>query len=453
MRDVDVVVVGAGPAGENVAGRVVGGGLSCAVVEAELAGGECSYYACMPSKALLRPMEVAAEAGRVPGLTVGPVETARVLAWRDEVISHLNDSGQVEWITGQPATFVRGRGRVSGEREVEVTAEDGTVTTLRARRAVVLATGSVPVLPPTAGLAEAEPWGSREATTAERAPASLIVLGGGVVACEMAQALHALGAERVTLVVRGERLLERMEPYAGELLAESMREKGIEVLFGAEATSVSREADGAVRVTLAGGRVLEAAELLVATGRRPAGEEGEPLDVDETLRVRGSDWLYAVGDVNGRSLLTHMGKYQARICGDAIVARSQGREPTVVDEADGYGAPQAVFTDPQVCAVGRTEEAARADGFEVRVVEYDMARVAGASLLGEGYRGRAKAVVDERREVLLGVTFAGPGVAELLHAATVAVIAEVPLDRLWHAVPAYPTVSEVWLRLLEEYGL
>ncbi|MFI6814755.1 dihydrolipoyl dehydrogenase family protein [Nonomuraea sp. NPDC050328] len=453
MTEADVIIVGAGPAGENVAGRVAAGGLSCVVVESHLAGGECSYYACMPSKALLRPMELADEVGRLPGLELGPVDVAKVLARRDEVIAHLDDSSQVEWITKQPATFVRGSGRVSGEREVEVTAPDGSVTTVRARRAVVLATGSVPVLPPIKGLAEARPWGSREATTVKEVPARLIVLGGGVVACEMAQALHALGAGHTTMIVRGGRLLERNEPFAGELLAESMRGKGIELLFGAEASEVSRAADGTVRVTLKDGRTLEADKLLVATGRKPASHDGRPIEVDESLRVPGSDWLYAVGDVNGRNLLTHMGKYQARICGDAIVARARGQEPSVLDEADKYGAPQVVFTDPQVCAVGRTEEAARAEGFDVRVVEYDLGQVSGAHLLGDGYQGRAKAVVDEGRKVLLGVTFAGPGVAELLHAATIAVTAEVPLERLWHAVPAYPTVSEIWLRLLEEYGL
>jgi dihydrolipoamide dehydrogenase len=178
--------------------------------------------------------------------------------------------------------------------------------------------------------------------------------------------------------------------------------------------------------------------------------------VDDSLRVPGTDWLYAVGDLNGRNLLTHMGKYQGRVCGDVIAARAKGRPDdglSLRDSADRRGAPQVVFTDPQVCAVGLTEAAARAEGFDVRVVEYEMGNVAGAYLQGDGYVGRAKAVVDERRKVLLGVTFAGPAVGELLHAATIAVTAEVPLDTLWHAVPAFPSVSEVWLRLLEAYGL
>ncbi|MFD1932010.1 dihydrolipoyl dehydrogenase family protein [Nonomuraea mangrovi] len=461
--DVDVVVIGAGPAGENVAGRVVRGGLSCAVVEDHLTGGECSYYACIPSKSLLRPMELAAEVSRVPGLALdGPIDVAAVLNSRDKAVGYLDDSGQAEWVTKLPATLLRGRGRLAGERLVEVKDKDGTITTLRARHAVVLATGSVPVVPPIPGLAEARPWFSRDATSVREVPARLVVLGGGVVACEMAQALHALGAAETTLLVRGGGLLGRTEPFAGRMLADSMREAGIDVRFGVKVTRIERAADGGpVTVHLEDGESIEADELLVATGRRPAvddlGLDGEgPVQVDDSMRVPGSDWLYAVGDVNGRNLLTHMGKYQARVCGDVIAARAHGRPDDATglrDLADGKGAPQVVFTDPQVCSVGRTEQAARADGFDVRVVEYDMGRVAGASLLGDGYTGRAKIVVDEERKVLLGVTFVGPAVAEMLHAATVAVTAEVPLDMLWHAVPSFPTVSEVWLRLLEEYGL
>ncbi|MBB4919617.1 dihydrolipoyl dehydrogenase family protein [Streptosporangium saharense] len=465
----DVVVVGAGPAGENVAGRAVRGGLSVAVVEEELAGGECSYWACIPSKALLRPVDLVAEVGRVPGLETGPIDTAAVLARRDEAVSHLDDEGQVGWIEGLPAEFVRGRGKLDGPKVVGVTARDGSVRTLRARHAVVLATGSRPVFPEVPGLAEARPWTSREATAVREVPRRLVVLGGGVVACEMAQALHGLGAREVTLLVRGGSLLGRVEPFAGELVAESMRASGIDVRTRAEVTRVERPTPGGpVTVHLADGESVEADELLVATGRAPAtGDVGlasaglpehGPVKVDDSMRATGVDggWLYAVGDVNGRALLTHMGKYQARVCGDVIVARAKGEPddlPALRAVADGYGPPQVVFTDPQVCAVGRTEEAARAEGFDVRVVEYDLGSVSGAYLLGDDYRGRAKAVVDERRRVLLGVTFAGPGVAELLQAATVAVVAEVPLDRLWHAVPAFPTVSEVWLRLLEEYGL
>jgi pyruvate/2-oxoglutarate dehydrogenase complex dihydrolipoamide dehydrogenase (E3) component len=465
----DVIVVGAGPAGENVPPRVVRRGLTAAVVEEELAGGDCAYFACIPSKALLRATDLVAEVRRMPGLTLEPVEVGAVLARRDTAVSHLDDGNQVKWIRSVPAEFVRGRGRLRGPKQVEVTARDGTTRLLRARHAVVLATGSWPVTPPTPGVAEASPWMSRDATSVRNVPKRLAVLGGGVVACEMAQALHGLGAEQTTMLVRGRSLLRRMEPFARELVAASLADGGIDLRTGVTVSKVERpEPGGAVTLHLSEGPPLEVDELLVATGRRAAtGDLGldtvglpdtEPVRVDDSMRATGvaGGWLYAVGDVNGRNLLTHIGKYQARLCGDVIAARARGERddlPGMRDLADELGAPQVIFTDPQVCAVGRTEAVARADGFDVRVVEYDLGAVSGAYLLGEGYRGRAKAVVDERRRVLLGVSFVGPGVSELLHSATVAVTAEVPLDRLWHAVPSFPTVSEIWLRLLEEYGL
>lgn len=463
----DVVVIGAGPVGENVAGRVVRGGLTVAVVEERLAGGECAYYACVPSKALLRPMELAAEVNRMPGLELrGPIDTPAVLARRDKTVSHLDDRGQVSWIEDLPATFVRGRGRLAGPLHVEVAGPDGT-RSLRARHAVVIATGSDPLIPEVPGLREARPWTNREATSVQEVPKRLAVIGGGPVACEMSQALHSLGAHETTMLVRGDRLLTRIEPFAGELLAASLQESGIDLRLGRSVTEVRRPApDGPVTVHTDDGASVEADEVLIATGRRPAVREigldtvglaaDGPIQVDASMRATGVPWLYAVGDVNGRSLLTHMGKYQARVCGDVIVARATGApddRPDLRDTADDRGAPQVIFTDPQICAVGRTESKARADGFTVRAVEYDLGAVEGAYLRAENYTGRAKMVVDEDRRVLLGVTFAGPGVVDLLHSATIAVAGEVPLDRLWHAVPAFPTVSEIWLRLLEEYGL
>lgn len=463
----DVIVIGAGPAGENVVDRAVRGGLTAAIVEERLAGGECSYWACVPSKALLRPIDLAGEVGRVPGLSLGPIDTAAVLARRDEAVSNYDDAGQVRWLESVPVELVRGRGRLDGPKRVRVTAEDGAERVLTARQAVVLATGSTAVVPPVPGMAEAAPWTSHEVTATSTIPERLAVMGGGVVACEMAQAMHGLGARQTSVLVRGGSLLNRMEPFAGELLAESFADAGIDVRTHTDIVRVERpEPGGKVTVHLAEGPPLEADELLVATGRRVAtgnlgldtvGLPGDaPVEVDDSMRATGiaDGWLYAVGDVNGRVLLTHMGKYQARICGDVIAARARGDElPAMRDLAGGYGAPQVVFTDPQICAVGRTEEAARRAGIRVRAVDYDMGSVTGAYLQGDGYRGRARAVVDEDRKVLVGITFAAPGAAELLHAATIAVTAEVPLDRLWHAVPSFPTVSEVWLRLLEAYGM
>ncbi|MEU7693237.1 MULTISPECIES: NAD(P)/FAD-dependent oxidoreductase [Microbispora] len=475
MESFDVIVIGAGPAGEVAAGRIAAAGLSTAIVESELAGGECSYWACMPSKALLRPVDLAGEVSRVTGLRLagqdegGPIDAAAVLARRDAVVSHYDDTGQAGWLESAGVTLVRGTGRLAGPRRVEVTTADGGTRTLAANHAVMLATGSRSVIPPVAGLAAARPWTNREATGVRAIPERLVVIGGGVVACEMAQAMRGLGTREVTMLVRGGHLLTRMEPFAGELVARSLADQGVDIRRHESAEKVERpEPGGEVTVRLASGGTITADEILVAAGRRSATDDlglasvglpqSRPVEVDDSMRATGvaDGWLYAVGDVNGRALLTHMGKYQARAAADVIVARARGEaddRPGMRDRADRAGAPQVVFTDPQVCAVGRTEAQARDEGFDVRVVEYDMEQVAGGYLLGDGYRGRAKAVVDERRRVLLGVTFVAPGAAELLHAATIAVTAEVPLDDLWHAVPAYPTVSEVWLRLLEAYGL
>jgi len=456
----DVVIIGAGPVGENVADRTRAAGLSTAVVESELVGGECSYWACMPSKALLRPVIARADARRVPGLraaVAGPLDVAAVLANRDSFTSGWKDDGQVGWIEGIGADLFRGHGRLSGERTVTVGSK-----TLTARHAVVVATGTRAALPPLAGLAEVRPWTSREATSSQSLPGRLVVVGGGVVAVEMATAYQALGS-RVTVLVRGDGgLLPRMEPFAGELVAQALGEAGAEIRTGVSVSAVSRE-DGTVRVGLDTGDVIEADEILFATGREPRTDDigletvgltpGSWLAVDDTLQVTGTDWLYAVGDVNHRALLTHQGKYQARIAGAAIAARA-GDDPLGPAHratADHHAVPQVVFTDPEAASAGLTLAEAESAGHRVRAVDVEFSSVAGAGLYAEGYQGRARMVVDLEAEIVRGVTFVGPGVGELIHSATVAVAGRVPVDQLWHAVPAYPTISEVWLRLLEAY--
>ena len=449
-REFDVVVIGAGAPGEVVAGRLGEAGVSVAIVEERLVGGECSFYACMPSKALLRPVEIRAEAARVKGVRVGDeLDVPAVLARRDEVVHDLDDSSMVPWLTDRGVTLVRGHGRLDGERRVTVGDE-----TLVARKAVVVATGSAAAIPPVPGLAEARPWTNIEATTAKQVPGRLAILGGGVVGVEMAQAWAALGSQ-VTLVHRGDRLIEREEPFAGEQVADALREYGVDLRFETSVASVSR--NGVVTLELEGGGSLEADELLVAIGRAPrtadvgldtAGlEPGKHVTVDDSLRVAGTDWLYAVGDVNGRALLTHMGKYQARLAADAIMGK------TVRLRSDGGASPRVIFTDPQVGAVGLTLAAAEEAGLRVRAVEVDTGGNAGGSFVGKNAPGTARLVVDEQRRVVAGATITGAEIAEALHAATIAVVSEVPLDDLWHAVPAFPTRSELWLRLLEAYGL
>ncbi|WP_406730448.1 dihydrolipoyl dehydrogenase family protein [Streptomyces sp. NBC_01794] len=467
----DVVVVGSGPAGENVADRVRAAGLSAAVVESELVGGECSYWACMPSKALLRPVITRADARRVPGVrqaVQGPLDAEAVLAHRDEETSHWKDDGQVNWMDSIGARLYRGQGRLNGPKKVVVEGPEGEHHVLTARHAVAVATGSRAVLPDVPGLAGAKAWTSREATSAQRVPPRLAVVGGGVVGVEMATAWQALGSQ-ITMLVRGGGLLPRMEPFVGEHVADAMTEAGARIRTRTSVASVKRsDGSGPVTLVLDGGERIEADEVLFATGRAPRTDDlgletvglepGSWLPVDDSCLVDGSNWLYAVGDVNHRALLTHQGKYQARIAGAAIGARAR-KVPLL--ETDRWGAhtatadraavPQVVFTDPEAAAVGLSYAEAEAAGHRVRAVDYDIASVAGAGLYVDGYRGRARMVVDLDREILLGVTFVGPGVGELLHSATVAVAGEVPIDRLWHAVPAYPTISEVWLRLLETY--
>ena len=450
----DVIVLGAGPTGENVADRAVRGGLTVAVVESELVGGECSYWACMPSKALLRPVTAVAEANHVAGAGGARLDPPAVLSRRDSFAHDWKDDRQVEWLKKAGIDLFRGPGRIAGDRVVKV-----GDTELRARHAVVVATGTRAVVPPP--LAAVNPWTSREATSAHAAPGRLAIVGGGVVACEMAVAWQALGAH-VTLLARGG-LLERLPGFVGDLVAEGLRDAGVDVRLGTSVTGASR--DGKVTLTLGDGTTVTADEVLAATGRAPRTEDigleavglvpGSWLEADDTLRVGSvaGGWLYAAGDVNHLALLTHMGKYQGRVCGDAIAARARGHEPAVTDRSSVTCVPQVVFTIPEVAAVGLTPEQAAAAGRAVRVVDYEIGNVAGGSLFEDGYTGHAQMVVDENSKRMVGMTLAGPGVGEMIHAATIAIAGEVPLDRLWHAVPSFPTMSEVWLRLLQTYGL
>ncbi len=474
----DVVVLGGGPPGENAAQYAIqGSDRTAVIVEAELVGGECSYWACMPSKALLRPIEVLNGARALPGvrgMLAGGLDAEPVLARRDTFTHQHDDSSQVSWANGVGIDVLRGWGRLTGVRSLEVIEPDGNIRTLQARAAVVLATGTTATVPPVPGLREARPWTSRDVTNLHEVPRRVAVIGGGVVACESVTWLNGLGAQELTVIEPEPGLLAKQEPFAGELVTARFDELGITVLTNTRLDSVHRPTvsetgtgrmhGGPVTVT-AGGSTFEVDEVVVAAGRTPTsadiGLERVGIDVgssgyittDDHMEVAGADgWLYAVGDVCGRALLTHMGKYQSRIAGDVIAARAEGR-PTQAsryrDIADHDMVPAVVFADPQVASVGLTEAAAREKGIDVGTLEQDLGSIAGAALLRDDYTGRAKLVLDRSTDTLVGATFAGPEVAELLHAATIAIVAKVPLETLWHAVPSYPTVSEIWLRLLE----
>jgi dihydrolipoamide dehydrogenase len=450
----DVIVLGAGPAGEVVAGRLAEAGRKVAIVEKDLIGGECSYYACMPSKALLRPADVLAEAQRIPGVPVGgdaELDPAAVLARRDQVIHDEDDSGQLPWLEERGIDLYRGTGRFVGERRVAVGDDELTATD-----AVIVATGSGAAMPPIEGLDSVRTWNNRDATTAAKVPASLIVLGGGPVGSELAQAWASLGTT-VTLVDSGEHLLGRDEPFAGEEVAAALRGRfGVDVRLGAEVASV-RPGDAGIVVELKNGGAIGGEELLLAVGRNPHTEdigldvigvetdEDGFLEVDDRMRVAGRDDLFAIGDVNGRALFTHVGKYQAWIVAENLL----GREVAAI--AEEIGSPRVTFTDPQVAAVGKTLAEAEAAAIDARAVEVPTDGSPGASFQGKGTGGRSCLVVDRATDTIVGATFTGFETADFLHAATIAIVAEVPLARLRHALAPYPTRSEVWLKLIEKW--
>jgi pyruvate/2-oxoglutarate dehydrogenase complex dihydrolipoamide dehydrogenase (E3) component len=434
-----VVVLGGGATGEAFMGalRRLDKDIRMTLVEDELVGGECSYWACIPSKTLLRPVEVAFRARLAPGVsaTIDPVQ---IFKWRDEV-AEKDDTSQVAWVERLDAEVVKGSARIEAPGRIDV---DGR--TLEYDELMV-STGSVPAVPPIEGIAEAGVWTSREATSASAVPESLLIVGAGAVGCELAQ-FYARAGSKVTLIQSGDFILPRVDREAGDLLAEFFGEEGIDIRLNARAQRVE-PVDGGLRLEL-GGETLEASNLLVATGRRPnieglglenvdveVGREG--IQVDD--RLCAGDHVWAAGDVTGIALFTHVGKYQGRVAAANVAGRER--------HADYRALPSAIFTDPQVAAVGHTEKTAREAGLDFHILEVGTSSNAGGSYYGRNAPGTSRLLVDKESDLIVGATITGADVADFLHAATIAVVGEVPLERLRHAVPAFPTRSEIWLQL------
>ena len=459
METFEVVVIGAGPAGEVAAGRLADAGLKVAIVEDRLVGGECSFWACMPSKGLLRPYEALEEVRRIPGAAeavTGKLDVQAVLDRRDEIVHNLDDSSQLPWLEDKSIALFRGRGRLTGERRVSVALNAGGTEELEATKAVFLAGGTLPAMPPIDGLDSIDDtWTNREATIAKAIPDSIVIMGGGVVGVEMSQAYASLGA-RVALVEGDRKVLPKEEWFACEQVTESLERQGVDVRRGQKAKSVTQADGGGVTVTTSDGSSVTGDVLLVALGRTPQTEQlgledlgfeaGKYVDADEHCQVAGHDWLYAIGDVNGRALFTHMGKYQARVAADHVL----GRDTALEHGADGPLSPRVIFCDPQVAAVGHTSETAEEAGIDVEIVEVGTSANAGGSFYGRNAPGTSRLVIDKQRGVVIGATFTGAEVADFLHAATIAVVGEIPIARLRHAIPAFPTRSEIWLNLLEK---
>lgn len=462
----DVVVIGGGPGGASAAEYLVAEGLEVALVEERLIGGECHYWACNPTKSLLRPIEVLALAKAVPGVReavgLGQLDVAAVFAKRDVIVDHLNDDGATAEMQQSGLSVIHAHGRLTGPREVTVTHPDGREDTVRARQAVVLATGTRPTIPDVPGLAEARPWTNRDLATMTHVPPRTLIVGGGVVAVEFATILAGLGSE-VTLLARGGTLLRNSETVASEMVTESLRRRGVDLRFHTHPSGVARPvAGGAVSVTV-GDETIEVDEVVVAAGRTvntdSVGLEtvglraGQFVAVDDHLQALGVDgtWLYAMGDTTGRALLSHLSQYHAVLVADIIAARARGRQLDA-DELvarDPHNLPQVVYTDPQVVEVGRTESQARTDGFTVTTTtaRYPEA-VPDLAIFRDGFDAWAKLVIDADTDTLLGATFVGPEFAELAQAATLAVVAKVPIETLRHVVAPHPSINQIWNPLL-----
>jgi dihydrolipoamide dehydrogenase len=440
----DAVVIGAGPAGEVAATRLNGQGLRTALIERELVGGECAYWACIPSKTLLRPAEVRSEAARSAGTSVPDLDWPELADYRDYMVRHLDDSGEISGYEQTGVRVYKGQAKLAGPRLVEV--GDQTLETER----IVIATGSDPLIPPIPGLASAGYWTNREATGLKQIPASIVILGAGPVGVELGQFMRRFGAD-VSLVEAADRVLAREDPRVSELIAEALRKDGIAVHLGAAAEQVTAS-DGPRTVRLAGGEEVTGQELLVAVGRAPrvhelgletVGIEPSPHGIEVDERCRAGEGIWAIGDATGVMPFTHVAKYQARIACADIAGRPARAE---------YGAiPRVVFCDPEIAAVGVTEQQATDHGLEIATASVRLAEaIARPSTYEQDPRGELGVIADRQRGTLIGAWAVSPLAGEWIHYAALAIKTRTPLAVLRDTVAQFPTYTEAYLQAFEQ---
>ncbi|KAI7257984.1 hypothetical protein KC343_g8917 [Hortaea werneckii] len=474
----DVIFIGSGWAPRIATPRLVREGISCLVIESELVGGECPFWACAPSKALLRPQEALSSTASVGGArerlqSDHGVEVLSTFRRRDGFTGAWDDLGHfVPAIESAGGHVTRGHAKILAPKKVEVTPHVGDPVELEANLAVVIGTGSEAVMPDIPGLLEANPWTPRDATSSKSVPEHLIVMGGGAVGAEMATAYLSFGA-KITLVHSSPEILPAIDAPAGKLVREALEKSGAVVRVRARITEVQRGPDQRVKATLSDGSTITGSELLVAAGRtgrhRDLGldnvglaPKGRWIDVDDDLKVKGidGDWLYAVGDVNGRALFSHSSKYHGRAVANTIIAKAKGQIakghgiawPLGKAHADNVATPQVIFTNPSVGSVGLTRKAAEKKGIEIREVVSPSLTFGGMVRADGQEPGWAQWILD-KEDRILGATFVGTEAEDLLHANTVAVVGGMTVQQMAHAIPCFPTMSEVYLNLCDAAGI
>jgi pyruvate/2-oxoglutarate dehydrogenase complex dihydrolipoamide dehydrogenase (E3) component len=443
----DAIVIGAGPAGEVAASRLNTQGLRTALIERELVGGECAYWACIPSKTLLRPAEVRGEAERTAGTSAPELQWAQIAEYRDFMIRHLDDTAQVDGYEKEGVRVLKGDGRLAGPGRVQVGSE-----TLETER-VVIATGSDARIPDVPGLAQAGFWTNREATTIKEIPDSVVILGGGPVGIELGQFMRRFGTE-VTLIQAAERLLPREDPRVAELIAERLRADGITLHLGASATQVS-SSDGRRTITLDNGETVTASELLVATGRtarvndiglETIGIEPNPKGIEIDERCRAAEGVWAIGDVSGVMPFTHVGMYQGRIACADIAGQTAHADYTAI--------PRVVFSDPEIAAVGLTEQQATERGINTTTATVKLAEaIARPWTYEKDPGGEIGIIADRQKSTLIGAWAVSPLAGEWIHYAALAIKTHTPIDVLRDTVAQFPTYTEAYLKAIEHLDL